>query len=376
MSTISLCMITRNEEGFLERCLNSVKSIVDEIIIADTGSTDSTKDIAKRFNAKVIDIRWGDDFSAARNESLKHATKDWILVLDADETISAGDIERIKKLTEDKKVDGYKLIQRNYSGKGEFADSYEESRGFAGFLPSPLVRLFQNNKGYHFTNIIHEVIEDSIRKMGGNIALADIPIHHLSALKNKEFQEQKDKQYIEMEKKQIRLRPDYPKPYYELGKIHLQKNEFEKSAEYFEKALELLKGCKEKLAIHDFIYLDLGEAYIQLREFEKAKPLIESAISLNPNHISAYFYLGLIYDEKNDIDNAINSYEKAVMINPRAENAYNNLAVLYIKKKEYGKAHNILLKAISLDHPKKKQMQELLKDIEKKLGYSYSVSIG
>ena len=76
MSTISLCMITKNEERYLEQCLNSVKEIVDEIIIVDTGSTDKTKEIAKKFKAKIIDFKWIDDFSAARNESLKHAAKD------------------------------------------------------------------------------------------------------------------------------------------------------------------------------------------------------------------------------------------------------------------------------------------------------------
>src|SRR3990167_8792325 len=96
MSTISLCMITKNEEKWLEQCLNSVKEIVDEIIIVDTGSTDKTKEIAKKFNAKFFDFKWIGDFSAARNESLNHATKDWILVLDADETIAKEDLEKIK----------------------------------------------------------------------------------------------------------------------------------------------------------------------------------------------------------------------------------------------------------------------------------------
>src|SRR3989344_859109 len=94
--TITLCMITKNEEKSLADCLNSAKDVIDEIIIVDTGSTDKTKEIAKKFcdmrtrsqlTAKIYDFKWIDDFSAARNESLKYATKDWILVLDADELI-------------------------------------------------------------------------------------------------------------------------------------------------------------------------------------------------------------------------------------------------------------------------------------------------
>ena len=116
MSTISLCMITKNEERYLEQCLNSVKEIVDEIIIVDTGSTDKTKEIAKKFKAKIIDFKWIDDFSAARNESLKHAAKDWILVLDADEVIEKNDFKKIKNAVENSENDlaGFQLEQRSY----------------------------------------------------------------------------------------------------------------------------------------------------------------------------------------------------------------------------------------------------------------------
>src|SRR3989344_2135515 len=96
--TISLCMIAKNEEKHLEECLNSVKELVDEVIIVDTGSTDKTKQIAKKFNAKIYDFKWVDDFSAARNESLKHATKDWILVLDADEVLDKEALKVIKNV--------------------------------------------------------------------------------------------------------------------------------------------------------------------------------------------------------------------------------------------------------------------------------------
>src|SRR3989338_5500840 len=100
--TISLCMIVKNEEKYLEQCLNSVKDIADETIIVDTGSTDKTKEIAKKFKARVFDFKWSDDFSEARNESLKHATKEWILVLDADEIIDKNGLEKIKEAIEHK----------------------------------------------------------------------------------------------------------------------------------------------------------------------------------------------------------------------------------------------------------------------------------
>src|SRR3989344_8865534 len=98
---LSLCMIVKDEERFLPACLESVRGLVDELIIVDTGSSDKTKEIAQRFvdqiGGKLIDFFWIDDFSAARNEGLKHATGGWILVLDADEVIAQQDHERIKQ---------------------------------------------------------------------------------------------------------------------------------------------------------------------------------------------------------------------------------------------------------------------------------------
>ena len=85
--TISLCMIVKNEEDFLSQCLQSVEGVVDEIVMVDTGSSDLTLEIARSFKAKVFQHEWKEDFSDARNVSLKHATSDWILFLDGDEVL-------------------------------------------------------------------------------------------------------------------------------------------------------------------------------------------------------------------------------------------------------------------------------------------------
>ena len=87
MITISLCMIVKNEEDVLERCLRSAEGIADEIIIADTGSTDQTKEIALRCGAKVYDFVWKDDFAAARNFAFSKATCDYLFWLDADDVV-------------------------------------------------------------------------------------------------------------------------------------------------------------------------------------------------------------------------------------------------------------------------------------------------
>ena len=98
MITISLCMIVKNEEAVLARCLDSVKEVVDEIVIVDTGSTDKTKEIAAQYTGLVYDFAWDDDFSAARNASFSRATKDFILWLDADDVLLPADRQMLGQL--------------------------------------------------------------------------------------------------------------------------------------------------------------------------------------------------------------------------------------------------------------------------------------
>src|SRR3989304_7047785 len=96
--TLSLCMIVKNEEQFLGQCLDSVQDIVDEMIIVDTGSTDSTVEIARRYGAQIFHHPWQGSFSEARNYGLQYATGDWILQMDADEELEKADIPILKKV--------------------------------------------------------------------------------------------------------------------------------------------------------------------------------------------------------------------------------------------------------------------------------------
>ena len=104
MVSVSLCMIVKNEEDVLERCLNSVSDLVDEIVIVDTGSTDRTKEIAARFTRLVLEFPWRDDFAAARNESFAHASMDYCMWLDADDVLLEADREAAEAAREEERL--------------------------------------------------------------------------------------------------------------------------------------------------------------------------------------------------------------------------------------------------------------------------------
>ena len=115
--TLSLCMIVRDEQEMLPRCLAAVAPAVDEIVIVDTGSTDRTVEIAHEFGAKVIEKEWTGSFSDARNVSFDAATGDWIIYLDADEVLVSEDVARLRALTSRVWREAFYLVETSYTGE-------------------------------------------------------------------------------------------------------------------------------------------------------------------------------------------------------------------------------------------------------------------
>lgn len=150
MITISLCMIVKNEEKVLERCLNGLKDIVDEIIIVDTGSTDRTKEIAAHYTKDIYDFQWIDDFSAARNFSFSKATKDYIYVADADEIIDKENQEQFLKLKQIllPEID---IVQMLYCNQLEFGTTYNFDEEYRP-------KLYKRLRPFVWEEPIHEAV--------------------------------------------------------------------------------------------------------------------------------------------------------------------------------------------------------------------------
>ncbi|MBI3535772.1 MAG: glycosyltransferase family 2 protein [Deltaproteobacteria bacterium] len=187
---ISLCMIVKNEEKILFKSLNSVKNLVDEMIVVDTGSSDRTKEIADSFGAKVFDFKWIDDFSAARNYSISKSSGDWILILDADEYLIEDDFESIRKCINDNSKDVYCL-------KWQFLN--EKKTGFKSFK----VGLFRNKIGIRYQGLAHEEILKGIDS--SRWSTIEATIFHEPAL---DRQKDKEAYYYELVKRQLALEPE------------------------------------------------------------------------------------------------------------------------------------------------------------------------
>jgi O-antigen biosynthesis protein len=293
-NTLSLCMIVKNEERHIINCLKSVRDIVDEMIVVDTGSTDRTKDIAQVFGAKVFDFRWTGDFSAARNHSLEQATGDWILVLDADEVISPLDHKRLLRTIDRGKKHpvAFAIVTRNYlrksgaAGWKENDGAYPQEEKGIGWFESTKVRLFRNNGRFRFENPVHELLEASLRREGIPIERCAIPIHHYGRFDH-------DKLLAKGQE------------YYLLGRRKLEE-----------------RGGGDYDAVRE-LAVQAGE----IGKYEEAIDLWQQALALRPDMVEALFNLAYNYIHVRKYQEALNASKRAVKLSPGTKDAVLNYAL-------------------------------------------------
>lgn len=377
MADISLCMIIKDEEKWLENCLNSIKDLVEEIIIVDTGSEDKSKEIAKKFTDKVYDFKWNDNFSDARNFAISKATKSWILSFDADEIIADFDKEKIKRIIELDEADSYFFNWRNYTNDAGVAgftsstgDRYEESKGVNGFCISKVLRFFKNKPAFKFEGKIHETVENSIKTSGGTIFDTDVVMHHFGNLDKKKFLAKKS-QYIELLRQRLKDRDfkEKPEDYVcsELAGELINSGNSKEGLYFLEKAVSI----KE-----EYIYLyNLGTQYLVKGRLDDAEKALKKAIILSAQHLepynpnnpqkfncfnpSIYNNLGAIYSEKGEINKAIKTFKRAIELNPKFADAYFNLGLNYRKKGKMNKSERFFEEAIELNPAYEKRINQL-----------------
>ncbi|MGL5694191.1 MAG: glycosyltransferase [Peptostreptococcaceae bacterium] len=255
-STISLCMIVKNEEKNLRRCLESTKNLVDEIIIVDTGSTDKTIEIAKEYNAKIYYHKWNHDFSEARNASLEKATKNWILFLDADEEITLEEGNKLKNILENNShLDAFHLRLVNIISNSDIGDAI-------------VLRAFKNKPEYRFEGKMHEQIVGSIERSGGPIGATDVKILHYGY--DPQFADIKEKQ-----KRNLELLNSYPENkrdgyfYYSLGNEYARIENHDMALETYQKALDIPIKKGERPVYLAYLYLHIAKVLNAAKRFDE-----------------------------------------------------------------------------------------------------------
>lgn len=309
---VSLCMIVKDEEEYLARCLHSAKPVVDEIIVVDTGSQDRSPDIARAFGAQVLRYPWGNDFSQARNVGLSKAQGEWILVLDGDEIVSARDHARLREVVADRThpLPAYSIQTRNYTfhvntlGWQSNDGGYPAEEAGAGWFPSDKVRLFPNDPRVRFTYPVHEVVEPALKACGIAIRRCDIPVHHYGKLREDRAR-RKTTRYQAMGRQKLAVDPNDPTALREsaIQASHLGHNE--EALELWQRFLQVLPGSVEA-------FVNLASAFFNLRRYTEAASCAEKAIALDPTLKEAHFNAALANLILGRADRAISILDRLV----------------------------------------------------------------
>jgi glycosyltransferase involved in cell wall biosynthesis len=321
-SLLSLIMIVRDNSRDLNRCLDSVKGLVDEIIIVDTGSIDNTKEIAEKYTYKIYDYKWDGNFSSAKNYALKWAKGSWVINLDADESLSPKDHSTIKEmiLTAPIDVGGFSLIQRNYANEiGKFGwvsskdDSYDESKVANGFVPRRIVRIFRRDPKIFFEGAVHDSVEKSILR-SSRVLESSIPIHHYGMIGRPNS---RTEMYVSMEKENLR-----PRDFFQRYQIATQLHSLGRLD-------ESLVWLDESMLINrNFLlsWLEKGTIYLEKGDLDEAIKCLEEARELG-EHEMVFAHLGIAHAKKGDFSSAIDNFRKALKINPKNADFYYNIGL-------------------------------------------------
>lgn len=297
--SISLCMIVKNEQDNLPRCLESIKDIVDEMIIVDTGSTDSTVEIAESYGARVYHFPWNGSFSDARNYSLKHASGDWIMIMDADDELPGSEKQAVLDLAKTGDADAYFFETISYVGDKPGVD----------VLKNLNLRLMRNGKGYFYSNAIHEQIYCNIKAVNPSASIVnkDIKVYHYGYLNKNIEEHNKRARNISLLEKELEEKPGYAFALFNLGSEYYATGDNVKAIKYFE---ESYKKFNPQEGFSSHLLLKMVHCLTNLGRFEDALKIIEEGLGYFPAFTDLEYMRAVTYNMMGKQVRAIKHFEK------------------------------------------------------------------
>ncbi|TYQ25906.1 glycosyltransferase family 2 protein [Pseudanabaena sp. UWO310] len=364
---LSACLIVKNEEHRLANCLESLQSLADEIIVVDTGSSDRTVAIAKKYQARVFPFEWCNDFSQARNHAIAQAKGEWILVIDADEVLEQRAIAPLQEVMQRDDCLAVNLLRSEIAAKQ------------APY--SMVLRLFRNHPAITFTGLYHESIDRSVVSLQAqephwqvlNVH-RDIPVLlHYGYIDSEIQLKQKYEFAQKLMHKHLEAFPEDSYMLNKLGALYIsspQDADRLLGIELLQKGLALLDDTESQNLIRCELHYHLGLAHHQNAEWELAKKAYEQVIALDvPNlvKLSAYLNLGNIYQELNQKE-AIAYFEKVTQIAPNFAQGHFNYGIALKTSGRFTEAIAAYQKAIAIE-PNYADAHQNLGVVLMKVGY-------
>ncbi len=295
--TLSLCMIVKDEENNLPTCLDSVSDYVDEIIIVDTGSTDNTVRIAESYNAKVYHHPWENSFSKARNYSLKYATCDWILIMDADEEIEEKDAHKLRETIKD---DDVNLI---------YMPAYSKLKGGTNSSVYLIERVYKNHLDFHYEGIVHNAL-----KYSGSYKNENIVFYHYGYHLGEEHKEKKFARTSTLLKKQIEDDPSNPMPHHFLAIEFSGRNMNDESIDEALKAIKLFEHNNINTEVKLLSCYTASLAFYNKNDLVNSEYYAKKSVNSYSDYLDGYFILSSIYMRQKEYSKCINAANKYLTI--------------------------------------------------------------
>jgi len=356
--TISLCMIVKNEAANLDRCLKSLNVYVDEIIVVDTGSQDTTVNIAKSYGARVYKYPWQNDFSQARNESLRHATQEWILIVDADEELPEITAKKLKELALTPHVEAW-----IFTIVSPVSSSEEEPQ----LLNHPNIRMFKNKKDYYFTGKIHEQIKPSIIRAASDpiIKNSNLIIKHSGYMGDLSRRREKTWRNIAILKEALEINPASSFDYFNLAVSYYKLGDLENSQKYYQAALENLESDSDYVPV---LYRNYCLCLYDLGEYYQALKLADRGLTYYADYPDLYYIKGQINWELGILSQVKANFLKCISFKTLPKYvtmqgvttylAFENLAEVYALEEKFQEAINYI-KMIITEKPSYRLMLKL-----------------
>lgn len=296
-ASLSLCMIVKDEGKTLERCLNSVKSFINEIIIVDTGSKDNTVEIAKKFNAKIYKFKWIDDFSAARNFAFSKATSDYIMWLDGDDFINEDDIKKIESLLSNMDS-SYDYISAEYilarNSEGKVSTSLRRNR------------IVKRQSAFLWVGNVHEYLAVYGKGLEGNFSIEHGKV--------KEYTDRNLQIFKTMEKNNKKFTP---RDIYYYANELFDNGYYKESIEQYNKFIDTKEGWIEDIK---GAYLKIIRALNLINEKDKIVDVAFESLKIDTPTAEIACSLGEYYFEKENYNQAAFWYRVALDSRPSSLN--------------------------------------------------------
>lgn len=346
--SLSLCMIAKNEEENIGRALESVKDIVDEMIVVDTGSTDSTVKIAESYGAKVYYYEWNNNFSDAKNFALEKAAGDWILLMDADDELVREDKQKLLDLLKNADYDVYFMDTLSFVGDRPGND----------IVMNINVRLIRNGKGIKFSGAIHEQIGPGSGGTVEDLKMRSerIRFNHYGYLNKNVVDKNKRRRNIEILEKELENDNNNGFLLFGMGNEYFALHNFEKALEYYNKAYENFKpdlGYSPKLIIRMVMTLH------ELKKYDEELDMIEKGLKYFPDFTDLEYLRACLFHRLGRYTLAIKSLEKCIYLGePKSYlnfivgvgtfKPYHALAEIYFDMGDYQEAYNCCIKCLKI----------------------------